>query len=47
MGELANAVLDHGGEVTGIIPEFLVNREHAMRARRADRARATCTSASS
>ena len=23
MGELASAVLDHGGEVTGIIPEFL------------------------
>ena len=31
MGELATAVLDHGGEVTGIIPEFLANREHAMR----------------
>ena len=29
MGEIANAVLDHGGEVIGIIPEFLVNREHA------------------
>jgi uncharacterized protein (TIGR00730 family) len=27
MGELANAVLDHGGEVTGIIPEFLATRE--------------------
>ena len=31
MGELASAVLDHGGEVVGIIPKFLVNREHAMR----------------
>jgi uncharacterized protein (TIGR00730 family) len=30
MGELANAALDHGGEVTGIIPKFLINREHAM-----------------
>jgi uncharacterized protein (TIGR00730 family) len=30
MGELANAVLDHGGEVTGVIPNFLVRREHAM-----------------
>jgi uncharacterized protein (TIGR00730 family) len=30
MGEIASAVLDHGGEVTGIIPRFLVNREHAM-----------------
>jgi uncharacterized protein (TIGR00730 family) len=29
MGELANAVLAHGGDVTGIIPEFLVAREHA------------------
>jgi uncharacterized protein (TIGR00730 family) len=31
MGELAQAVLHHGGEVTGIIPEFLVAREHAMK----------------
>jgi uncharacterized protein (TIGR00730 family) len=31
MGELASAVLDHGGKVVGIIPKFLVNREHAMR----------------
>jgi uncharacterized protein (TIGR00730 family) len=29
MGEIANAVLDHGGEVTGIIPAFLINRERA------------------
>jgi len=32
MGAVAKAVRDHGGEVTGIIPEFLVAREHAMRA---------------
>ena len=31
MGELAQAVLHHGGEVTGIIPDFLVAREHAMK----------------
>jgi len=31
MGALANAVRENGGEVTGIIPEFLVAREHAMR----------------
>ena len=31
MGALAHAVLDHGGEVTGIIPEFLMAREHALR----------------
>jgi uncharacterized protein (TIGR00730 family) len=31
MGELASAVLDHGGEVVGVIPKFLVHREHAMR----------------
>jgi hypothetical protein len=31
MGTIAKAVRDHGGEVTGIIPEFLVAREHAMR----------------
>ncbi len=29
MGEIADAVLKHGGEVIGIIPEFLENREHA------------------
>jgi uncharacterized protein (TIGR00730 family) len=29
MGEIANAVLDHGGEVIGVIPTFLENREHA------------------
>ncbi len=30
MGAIANAVLNHGGEVTGIIPEFLAGREHAL-----------------
>ena len=29
MGETADAVLKGGGEVIGIIPEFLENREHA------------------
>ena len=31
MGAIAKSVLDYGGQVTGIIPEFLVAREHAMR----------------
>jgi len=31
MGAIAHAVLDHGGEVTGIIPEFLMSRERALR----------------
>ncbi len=30
MGALADSVLDFGGTVTGIIPEFLLNREHMM-----------------
>ena len=30
MGALAESVLDHGGIVTGVIPEFLVNREHML-----------------
>ena len=30
MGEIANAVLNHGGEAIGVIPTFLVNREHAL-----------------
>src|SRR5262245_20631972 len=30
MGTLAEAVLDHGGLVTGVIPDFLVNREHML-----------------
>jgi uncharacterized protein (TIGR00730 family) len=31
MGAIAHSVLDHGGQVTGIIPEFLMSRERAMR----------------
>ncbi len=31
MGMIASAVLDHGGQVTGIIPEFLMSRERALR----------------
>ncbi len=31
MGALARTVRDHGGEVTGIIPEFLMSRERALR----------------
>ncbi len=31
MGRLAHAVLDHGGRVTGIIPTFLIKREHALK----------------
>jgi uncharacterized protein (TIGR00730 family) len=31
MGTLAHAVLDHGGEVTGVIPEFLTKRERPRR----------------
>lgn len=31
MGALARAALDNGGTVTGIIPEFLTRREHALR----------------
>jgi uncharacterized protein (TIGR00730 family) len=30
MGAVATSVLDHGGNVTGIIPEFLVARENAL-----------------
>jgi uncharacterized protein (TIGR00730 family) len=30
MGAVANAVLDHGGLVTGIIPDFLTLRENAL-----------------
>ena len=29
MGELADAVLAHGGEVTGVMPEFLAAKEIA------------------
>src|SRR4051812_20764581 len=31
MGAVATAVLEHGGHVTGIIPEFLQNREQTLR----------------
>src|SRR5262245_26518874 len=31
MGEVARAVLAGGGEVTGIIPEFLSEKEHMLR----------------
>jgi len=31
MGEIANAVEANGGTVTGIIPEFLMQKEHAKR----------------
>jgi uncharacterized protein (TIGR00730 family) len=31
MGAIAYSVLDHSGEVTGIIPEFLMSRERALR----------------
>ena len=30
MGTLATSVLNHGGLVTGVIPDFLVSREHMM-----------------
>ena len=30
MGALAESVLDHGGAVTGVVPDFLVNREHML-----------------
>ena len=30
MGELAKSVLQHGGRVTGIIPDFLINREGVL-----------------
>jgi uncharacterized protein (TIGR00730 family) len=30
MGELANAVLDRGGEAIGVIPTFLMDKEHVL-----------------
>src|SRR5204862_6597251 len=30
MGALAESVLDHGGAATGVIPDFLVTREHML-----------------
>lgn len=32
MGRVAHAVLNGGGHVTGIIPTFLIKREHALKA---------------
>ena len=32
MGEIARRRARHGGEVNGIIPEFLMAREHALQA---------------
>ena len=31
MGAVATSVLDHGGSVTGIIPDFLTIRENALK----------------
>lgn len=31
MGAVSRAVIDNGGQVTGIIPEFLMEREHARK----------------
>jgi len=31
MGAVASAVLENGGQVTGIIPEFLQDKEHTLR----------------
>ncbi len=31
MGEIAHAVLEHGGHVTGVIPEFLSTREEMLK----------------
>ena len=30
MGAVAESTLDHGGAVTGIIPDFLRSREHML-----------------
>jgi uncharacterized protein (TIGR00730 family) len=30
MGQVANSVLDHGGHVTGVIPEFLQSKEQTL-----------------
>ena len=46
MGALAEAVLDHGGTVTGVIPDFLVNREHMLVRVQGRTSPPTCTSAS-
>jgi uncharacterized protein (TIGR00730 family) len=31
MGRLAHAVIDNGGRVTGVIPTFLIKREHVLK----------------
>lgn len=31
MGDIAHTTLDHGGHVTGIIPQFLTRKEHMLR----------------
>lgn len=31
MGEVARATIEHGGRVTGIIPDFLTEREHMLK----------------
>jgi uncharacterized protein (TIGR00730 family) len=31
MGRLAHATLDHGGRVVGVIPTFLIRKEHALK----------------
>jgi uncharacterized protein (TIGR00730 family) len=31
MGQVANAVLDHGGHVIGVIPKFLESKEHTLK----------------
>lgn len=31
MGDIAHTTLDHGGHVTGIIPQFLTRKEHILR----------------
>ena len=46
MGAVAEAVLEHGGDMTGIIPEFLTRRERPDGWRRNSSSPATCMSAS-
>ena len=45
MGEVASTVLDAGGHVTGIIPEFLANRERMLTEVNELIVTQTCTSA--
>ena len=46
MGTVARAVLDNGGHVTGIIPEFLKSRERMLDECRRPSSCPTCTPAS-